>query len=241
MSTPALDIRIYEEPEAMARAVAIAITGLWRQTAANNNLPFYLALSGGRTPLTLFKLLGEQPALLPDGCWKSLQLFWADERLVPFDHPENNAGAAWRAGLKNCPLSKDQIHPIPTDRDASAAAAAYDATLNLLLQKHNKTALDLVLLGIGEDGHTASLFPQTIPQAALVQPSLSPQGIKARISLTAAFLKRTSHVYFLATGAAKRPLIKHLRTTTGQDAAYPFEQIHGRAKTIYWLDREAGG
>lgn len=240
MSNPALDIRIYDEPEAMSMAVVKAIADLWRQSAAKKSLPFLLALSGGRTPLTLFKLLGEQPELLPAACWQSLQLVWVDERLVPFDHPDNNAGAAWRAGLQNCPLSKDQIHPIPTDQGAAAVAtAAYEATLKVLLQRHNKAALDLVLLGIGEDGHTASLFPQTIPQAALVQPSLSPQGVKVRISLTADFLNRTSHVYFLATGAAKRPLIEHLRTAV--EPAYPFEQIHGCTATVYWLDREAGG
>lgn len=235
-----MEIRTHASSTVLFRALADAIGQAWSASTASNQSAFCLALPGGRTPLPFFTLLGERPDLLPADCWRSLQLVWTDERLVPFSQADSNAGAAWRAGLNRWPLALDQIHYADYYPALPDAVAAYERKLRELLCRLSKPlGLDLALLGIGTDGHTASLFSDTRHEPeALVQAAWSPAGVRERLTLTHAFLNRSARIYFVATGPDKRPLLEHRRA---QPAArlYPFEQIQGRAETVYWLDQDA--
>jgi 6-phosphogluconolactonase len=170
---------------------------------------FDLVLAGGTTPRALYEALAADGA--GDSAW---HVWFGDERCLPSGHPERNETMARRAWLDAAGIPPDQIHAIPAGPDPAAAARACAASLDAV------DRFDLVLLGIGEDGHTASLFPGGDPGAGADAPAAlavrdAPKPPPDRVSLSAARLSRAHQVIVLATGAGKREALARWRA--GED------------------------
>jgi 6-phosphogluconolactonase len=196
-----------------------------------------IALSGGSTPRPLHARLALPPHV--DGVpWSRLHFFWVDERMVPRDHPHSNFGAARRDLLEKVPVEAQQLHPMPVGLPAKEGALRYGA----LLAAHFKTALprypvfDLVLLGLGADGHSASLFPGSPPAAdtavwvAAVKGGIPPF---ARLTLTYGVLNHARQLLFLVSGREKAAVMETLWTRP--DADLPAGRIRQRRGRAIWL------
>lgn len=162
---------------------------------------FTVNLSGGSTPLKMYAWLVAQHA--DDPFWKHTYFFWGDERFVPHDHPDSNYGAAKAALLDPLEIAAAHVHPWPYhEGDPDSAAADY---ANLLQQTLGDKPFDLTLLGLGDDAHTASLFPGT---GAVFDEGLTtvvrPPGKETRLSLTSKMLSHSRTVAFLVQGEGKR-------------------------------------
>lgn len=164
-----------------------------------------LVLSGGSTPLALYALLAR--AELP---WSRIHVFWGDERFVPHDHEDSNYGAARRALLDLIDIPEGNVHPWPILESAEASAEAYSDILQSTLGLD--ALFDVTLLGLGSDGHTASLFPGTgsLRAQGLTIASRPPGVSTPRLSLTAGALSNSRSVIFLVSGADKRPALEAL-------------------------------
>jgi 6-phosphogluconolactonase len=198
-----------------------------------------LVLAGGSTPKPLYEAIAQQD--LP---WECLQIFWGDERYVSPDHPDSNAGMARRAWLDKVPFPAANIHPMPTGAANPAQdAQSYEQELQqwFSLGRGEFPRFDLILLGMGDDGHTASLFPHT---AALgVSDRLITVGNKdgePRLTMTVPLINHARCVLFLVAGAAKRPALAQVFAPTGDEQAYPSRLIRPQGKLIWLLDYDAG-
>lgn len=200
-----------------------------------------LLLCGGATPLPLYRRLAEPEQVRRLDCGR-LHLFWGDERLVPYSHPDSNYGAVHQILVRHLPLPPGHVHPIPVSGTPQQAASRYAATL----QSHygaatlasDRPLFDLVLLGIGADGHTASLFPGMAALAETRRWALAvhPAGQAARITLTLPVLASAAAVAFIATGAHKRPAVQ--RVLAG-DTGLPAARVTPSGSLHYFLDRQA--
>lgn len=229
-------IHIYENPEEKAQAAARMIVRLARDAIeAKGN--FRLALAGGGTPLPTYRLLAEPP-LREQMPWKSTDVFWGDERCAPMDSPLSNAGRAYDALLDSTPLPHDQIHPILCGGISSPEQAAEQ--YELLLKGFfpgSKPGLDLVLLGLGEDGHTASLFPQSpaIETRRWVDVVYGGDPEMWRVTLTPAFLNRSKTIIFLVQGVEKADVVLRVLQGPHQPESLPAQAISPSTGEVLWL------
>lgn len=203
-----------------------------------------LVLSGGGTPLALYRELAGP--LAGDVAWGAVHFFWGDERLVPPDDPGSNYRAAWEALLSRAPVPAENIHRVKGELSAAEAAADYSQQLRQWAAMHDPGAtnpwprFDIVLLGLGEDGHTASLFPgsplkEDAPVIAVAADyACRPAG---RVSLTPRVFNDAARVIFLATGANKADAVYN--TFYKDDPVrYPAQRIRPASGEVIWfLDR----
>jgi 6-phosphogluconolactonase len=223
----------------VGREAAEAVRAAAGNAIAERGL-FLLVLSGGSTPRVLYRLLGSPPYLSSID-WMKVHLFWADERCVPPDHEDSNFRLVNDAFLADAPVPAGQVHRIRGEEGAESAARSYDAELQAFF-RGGDPVFDLVLLGVGEDGHTASLFPgdamagTTGPFAV---PVVRPSG-PGRVSLTLAVLNRARQVLFLATGARKAQIVAAVLQGSNA-AAYPAGLVHPAGGALWLLDRDAAG
>jgi 6-phosphogluconolactonase len=172
-----------------------------------------VAVSGGGTPKAMFALLADTSApYFARVPWEKLELFWVDERCVPPTDPESNYGAANQLMLEKVPLKAAQIHRMEGELDPEVAASRYEAAIRTAfrLEGAETPVFDLVLLGMGDDGHTASLFPHTAAlqeMSRLVVANHVPQKDTWRITLTQTVINRGREVAFLIEGAAKAQVL----------------------------------
>ena len=198
-----------------------------------------ITLAGGSTPKPLYEKLAEQD--LP---WEKIHVFWGDERYVPADHPDSNQGMARRAWLDQVPLPAANIHPMLTSATNPVdAAAQHEAELQAFFKISDGAfpAFDIILLGIGDDGHTASLFPHT--EALQVRDRLITVGNKdgqPRITFTAPLINHAHTVLFLVAGASKRPALDHIFAPEDDDTLYPARLIQPQGELWWLLDQAAG-
>ncbi|BCX12353.1 MAG: 6-phosphogluconolactonase [Thermosynechococcus sp.] len=197
---------------------------------------FTVALAGGNTPKPLYQsLVG---ATTP---WSQWHIFWGDERYVPHDHPDSNAGMAFQAWLNHVAIPRNQIYPMPTEEpDPQTAADRYEQTLHRVFgtRKGEFPRFDLILLGMGPDGHTASLFPHT--PALRVSDRLIAVGSKdgqPRLTFTVPLINHARQILFLVTGANKQTALRHIFAGTGDPYLYPARLITGNA--LWFLDEAA--
>jgi 6-phosphogluconolactonase len=235
-----VDIEIVADAEALARRVAGCLTDL----ATATDRRFAVALSGGSTPKRLYRLLAEPPwrDRFP---WSRTHWFWGDERFVPADDLRSNYRMAREALLARAPIPPANIHPIPTeDLSPDAAAAAYEATLKSF---HGAATLDparplfdVTFLGLGEDGHTASLFPGTPALTERARWVVAVEGAQEepRITLTYPALASSRHVAFLVEGGGKRAMAERLRRG---DTAIPAGRIAPVGRLHIFIDTAAAG
>lgn len=198
-----------------------------------------LALAGGSTPKPVYEALS-----LLNLPWERLHIFWGDERYVSPDHPDSNQGMARQAWLDKIDIPPENIHPMPTDsQDAVLDAQKYESQLQ---QWFNLTGsefptFDLILLGMGDDGHTASLFPHT---AALDvgdrSITVGDKDGQPRITFTVPLINHARSVLFLVSGESKRPALAQVFAEVGDAKAYPSRLIHPQGELIWLLDQAAG-
>ncbi|MCF2971900.1 6-phosphogluconolactonase [Synechococcus sp. Nb3U1] len=225
-------LEIFPEGSALIqRAIQI-----WQQSAApaiQERGRFTVALAGGSTPKKLYVALAQTPGIL----WQQTWLFWGDERYVPPDHPDSNYRMVQEAMLDQIEIPEAQVFPMPTQAgDPAQDASQYEAQLKQLFSG-DWPQLDLVLLGIGEDGHTASLFPGTT--ALAVQDRWVTVGQKdedPRLTLTYPVLNQAAQVVFLVTGANKAAIIKEVLTT---EAHLPCQAVKPQGRLLWLLDTAA--
>jgi 6-phosphogluconolactonase len=199
-------------------------------TAIEGRGAFHLVLAGGTTPAGVYRRLA-----LADADWARWHVWFGDERCLPRGHADRNDSMAREAWLDRVPIPAGQVHSIPAERGPVAAATAYGASLARLGD------FDLVLLGLGEDGHTASLFPG-LPSAdpagdvAVVAVTGAPKAPPERVSLTARRLARTHALWFLVTGSGKREALGRL---LAGDAGIPAAMIRPSVGVTIWADEAA--
>ena len=209
------------------------------QSAIQEREIFTIALSGGSTPKPLYEAIARQN--LP---WDKIHVFWGDERYVPPDNPDSNQLMARRAWLDRVDIPAENIHPMPTDEpDPADAARKYEAHLGEFfnLQPGEFPAMDLNLLGMGDDGHTASLFPHT--DALHVRDRLITVGNKdaqPRITFTVPTINRARCVMFVVAGADKRSALAQIFAPVADDLTYPSRLVQPQGELWRLLDREAG-
>jgi len=230
-------VEVAENPEALARRVAGWTTDL----AAASRDRFAICLSGGSTPRRLYQLLGETPYRdrLP---WDRVHWFWGDERFVPWDHPDSNYGMVHAALLGRAPAPSRNIHGIATAGTPADAAAAYERVLKSYYGSESldptRPLFDIEILGLGPDGHTASLFPGTGVLEERHRWVAEVIGAKPepRITLTYPVLDSSRHAAFLAAGAEKREVLS--RALAG-DRALPAARIRPVGQLTWFVDAAA--
>ncbi len=238
-----VDLRIEPDLAAASRTAAGLIAdGLIEAAAARGTAA--LAVSGGRTPRPMHRLLAEPPfdRAIP---WERVHVFWADERLLPYHDPESNFGAALTDWLDRLPQEPAGVHPVPFGPEPGEAAALYARELDALARRCGTAApvFDMLELGMGADGHTASLFPQhavledTVAWAAAVKGG-SPDVW--RVTLTLPVLNRARRALFLVTGEDKADAVR--RAITETPPVLPAGRVAPEGGTVTWVvDESAAG
>jgi 6-phosphogluconolactonase len=240
-------VRIFETSEELAQAAAEGCVRLALE-AVKARGRFSIALAGGSTPKRLYALLASESessfrARFP---WHETHFFWGDERHVPPDHPDSNYRMAFKTMLSKAPVSPSQLHRIEAENpDAGKAALGYEE--DLLQYFHLTRGLwpqfDLALLGLGPDGHTASLFPDTEvldETSRLAAAVWVPKFQSWRITLTAPLLNHAANVFFLVSGKDKTEALRAVLHGEYQPRRYPAQLIRPEQGNLTWLaDRDA--
>jgi 6-phosphogluconolactonase len=222
--------RVLPTPEATARAAAQLFTDAAVKAAAARGIA-RVAISGGTTPKAMFALLAS-PAepFLKQVPWDKLELYWVDERCVPPDHAESNYRMTKEALLSKVPLPAERVHRMEGELEPEVAAARYEAVIRntFRLEGAETPTFDLVQLGMGDDGHTASLFPHTDALnevSHIVVPNHVPQKDTWRITLTWPVINQGREVAFLIEGAAKTQVLHDVFLGPYQPETYPSQLI----------------
>jgi 6-phosphogluconolactonase len=205
---------------------------------------FTVALSGGSTPKYLFARLAHA-ACRERVAWDHVHFFWGDERAVPPDHPDSNYGLANRWLLSQIAPSMDNVHRIRAELGADDAATHYEEDLRDFfgLGTCGVPSLDVVFLGMGEDGHTASLFPGTEAvgeRGRLVAANWVPTLGANRITMTLPVINRSACVLFLVSGEAKARVLQRVLEGEQPSADYPASLVHPAGDLLWFVDVAAG-
>ncbi len=209
------------------------------KTAIEQRDQFTLALSGGSTPKPLYEKLAAQELPL-----EKIHIFWGDERYVAPDHADSNQLMARQAWLDQVAFPAENIHPMPTTGgDPVADAQQYEAELRQFFQvaPGEFPQFDVILLGMGDDAHTASLFPHTAvltETASLV--AVGDKSGEPRITLTVPTINHARCVMFVVAGENKRPALAQVFATTADEIMYPSRLIQPQGE-LYWLLDQAAG
>ena len=238
------NVEIVSDPETLAqRSIELFVADARKAIKAKN--VFSVAISGGHTPKRFFELLGAEPrtSSLP---WDKVQLFWVDERIVDPDSQWSNYKLAADTFLDKVAIPKKNVHRIPTEfGDFKAAAQRYEETLRKVfgLGPGEIPEFDFILLGVGADGHTGSLFPNSYAlfdteDLACVVYVLDEK--LNRITMTHPVLSAASHLVVLVSGREKAAILKELLTSEPDEVRYPIHALWPVLDKITWLiDSEA--
>ncbi len=236
---------------AVGKAAAEEIVALAERTAANTGT-FTIALSGGSTPKLAYSLMASEP-LVKRMPWKQTKIFFGDERHVKTDSPDSNLRMATEAMLSSAPIPKENVFPISTDGTVEACADKFDKVLRAQFTQpsYGFPVFDLILLGIGPDGHTASLFPGTPAPLEVVKwtttcdpnsfnPAVKP-AVK-RITITSPVIWNAKNIFVLATGAEKTPMLAKIFSET-EPTDPPVSRLVRKCSGVvtFFLDKAAAG
>ena len=234
--------------EEMSRAVARLISRLAGEHVEKSGR-FSLVLSGGETPRLLYGILSTSP-FLDEIPWGKVHLFWGDERFVPRDHPRSNYLVAEQALISRVPLPGENVHHVPVQEGTpEEAASAYEGILREFLGVSRESppgpSFDLILLGMGADGHTASLFPGDPvlkEQERWVAAVKAPERYESqnRITLTLPVINRSGMVIFLVSGREKSGLAEEILVDPGKAAGkYPAALVRPRGELRWFIGGRA--
>jgi 6-phosphogluconolactonase len=230
-----LNLHIYKTPHELSLALAEWITDSVEKTLQSSDR-FTWALTGGNSPKELYELLSSTP--FKDRIdWKKLHIFWGDERAVPFNDDRNNAKMTFEHLLNKVPVVKEQVHKMNTALEPVAAAADYERILKTYFSSNGST-FDLVLNGMGDDGHTLSLFPHTevIHEKTLWVKAywLEAQNMY-RITLTAPIVNRAKKIAFLTFGEGKAKALTAVLQGSRDVDTFPSQIIQPTNGELHWF------
>lgn len=242
-------LKVFPDRAELVHALAEHLLALAHGTLAEEGAdrPFRIALSGGSTPQALYTLMAS-PAYASRFPWGQTQFFVVDDRFVPYSHADSNGGMLQRLLFERVPVPKDNIFLMPDSGEPAEAARCYEATLRQatglthLPVAGDATArplLDVCLLGMGTDGHTASLFPGQDVLAnhtdwvSYCTPATAPH---TRLTLTYPAIAASRHVIFLIAGADKQAMLARVRT---QDSSLPTSAITALRDVTWYIDQAA--
>lgn len=233
-SPAAMNVEISSDLDAASRAAAQRTQSFIR-TSLKEQDEFALALAGGSTPRRLYELLSEASLQ-----WDRVHLYWGDERFVPHDHPKSNVLLVRKTLLDVIDIPETNVHPIPTSGTPRNAADTYADTLHRAFSNRRHT-FDLVLLGMGEDGHTASLFPEhdpspTDPKWVRAVSAPPRHDVTQRITCTLPVINRSHRAFILVAGSSKRETV---RDALDGDSSLPISRVRPRKQGTWFLDAAA--
>lgn len=237
-------VEVFPNTAAVSREAARQFASL-AEEAVRQRGRFCVALSGGSTPRALHERLAGPEVPGPPIAWDHVHLFWGDERYVPPNHPDSNYRMARETLLDRVPIPPAQVYPIPTSyADPAEAAAAYEQTLRTAfgLPYGQWPRFDLILLGLGPDAHTASLFPGTAALhegQRLVAANWVEKLHAWRITLTPPVLNHAAHVLFLVSGAEKTGALRAVWHGARDPERFPAQLVRPAAGDLVWLIDEA--
>lgn len=235
-----VEVKILHDSAALAQTAAQEFHRL-AETAVQERGRFSVALSGGNTPRAIYSILASEHKELP---WDRIHVFFGDERHVPPDHPDSNFRMATESLLSRVPIPEKNVHRVHAELDAEAAAAEYNQQLCnfFALTNHDWPRFDLIFLGIGEDGHTASLFPGS---KALTETSLRVMAnwvekfTTFRITFTFPVLNHAAEAVFLVSGADKAQILNQVLRPGARK--FPAQYVQPENGRLLWLvDHDAG-
>jgi 6-phosphogluconolactonase len=235
-----MELHIQKDPDQVSHDLANWIVGYVDSVIKKQNR-FTWALSGGNSPKQLYELLA-QPENSKKVLWEKLHIFFGDERCVPFSDSRNNGKMSYDALLKHVPIPEEQIHYMRTDVAPEESLLLYEKLLHYYFD-HSQSTFDLVLLGLGVDGHTLSLFPRApFPkdENQWIVSIYNEEENMHRLSLTPVIVNRASAVIFLVTGKNKSSIVEAVLQGTQQPEIYPACLIKPQSGELHWfLDAEA--
>jgi 6-phosphogluconolactonase len=230
------NVDIFPDADALARAAAERIVALSAEAVAARER-FSVGLSGGSTPRALFRLLVTEE-FAPRIDWPRVHVFWGDERCVPPDHPDSNYRMTRETLLDHVPLPEDNICRIRGEIDPQQAAAEYEQVLRVFFSNADTPRFDLLLQGMGDDGHTASLFPGTralYERTRWVIENYVPKLEMWRITLTAGAINAAAHVWFLVAGQNKAATLRAVLNGPRHPEKYPAQLIQPTDGELVWM------
>lgn len=232
---------VLPDAQSVARRVAEFLLELAK---AKTGGPYVIALSGGSTPKKLYEVLAAAP-FATEFPWSKVELFFGDERVVPPDNDDSNYNMVNHALLSKVAIPSERVHRMPTAGDPAEAARTYQRDLQAVYGSDTlqpgRPLFDVVLLGLGENGHTASLFPGTAvleERTAWVSTCTPHDAPHRRLTLTYPAIDSSAHVLFLVTGAGKADVLAKVRA---RDPAQPSSHITTKGELIWVLDEAAAG
>jgi 6-phosphogluconolactonase len=233
-------IRIHESRESLYRHAADAVAGAIR-SAVHANGRCSIALSGGGTPVGLHRALATE--YRDDVPWAGVHVFWCDERYVPHDDERSNFGMGRRTLVDHVPLPPGNVYPMPTSSaDPNEAALEYEATLRRHFSR-DLPRFDVMILGLGEDGHTASLFPASpalLERKRWVLAVTTDAEVPSRLTLTLPVLTRAAESHVLVTGGGKSDAVRKALSAGTDPVECPAAALrHSEGRITWWLDAEA--
>jgi len=229
-----MTVQVLEDREALARAVAHRITERVEQLSEDLTRPPRLVLTGGTIAAQTYAHLGGAPEL-----WRNVDFYWGDERWVSSGSVDRNDEQARQAFLRRFDVPEERIHAMPSPDDSLSSRQAADQYARALPED-----FDLVLLGVGQDGHVASLFPGSsqlgVVDRDVVSVEASPKPPAERLTLTLAALCRAETVWLIAAGEEKAAAVAAALTDAPVDQV-PAAGVRGRTETVWLLDVDAAG
>lgn len=230
-------VNIYHNSQEVAEAFALFLF-TWLQGRSRTTI----ALSGGSTPQALFRHLAEAYGGRID--WQQVHFFWGDERCVPPGHPDSNYGMTKKMLLDRIAIPETNVHRIRGEDDPSGEALRYGKLLHRQLPlRYGQPVFDLIILGMGDDGHTASIFPDQ-PQLLLAKTTCAvtrhPKSGQLRITLTGPAINNAENVAFLVTGGTKAEKVGAIFHRTSGWQGFPAAHVAPKEGNLYWfLDHAA--
>ncbi|PTL36368.1 6-phosphogluconolactonase [Candidatus Methylomirabilis limnetica] len=239
-----VDLLVVSDFAAVAQEAAKQVVAIADKAVARCGR-FTVALAGGSTPKRLYSLLTAEPycTRLP---WRGTHIFWGDERAAPPEHPDSNFGMARATLLSRVPIPANQVHRMQAERtDLDAAASEYESEIAKVFEirpTDEPPMFDLILLGLGPDGHTASLFPYShaLQEATRwVAPNYIPELKTNRLTLTPPILNRASAILFLVSGGEKAAVLQAVLEGPPDPERLPAQLIRPVAGRLLWLVDQA--
>lgn len=235
-----MNLEIYNSTEELAEGMAAWVCDLVQATLQKQEF-FTLVLSGGDTPKLLFKKLASEEYINKIN-WQRIHIFWGDERAVPFSDERNNAKMAFDYLLNAIDIPAAQIHKIRVDIEPVFSAKEYEKILHTYFD-NTKKSFDLVLLGVGDDGHTLSVFPASTileRQDAWVESVYNEKQQMYRITLTPKIVNKAASIAFMVKGANKSSILKRIIEGPYEPNTLPAQTIKPEYGELYWfLDSDA--
>jgi len=230
------DLRIHEDTKALAQAAADQFVAA-AEEAIENRGRFTVALSGGSTPQEAYSRLSD-PMLATKVSWRNVDLFWGDERCVPPEHPDSNYRMARKTMIQKVPIPQANVHRIQGELDPDLAAEAYVEELQSVFGSEERPRFDLIFLGLGEDGHTASLFPGSLAlrETELWVLAVFPETLQTwRVTLTPPVLNAARQLSFLVSGKSKAERLQEVLEGEPQPEPLPAQLIQPLNGQVTWL------